>query len=547
MKKAVVTTFPLDMYSVYAREMLVSFDKHWPADIPIFIALDCVNQEHYNAIQTDLNQRLVSGREFFISNEFSKEQREFLARNKDTGEDYRLHVCKFSHKVFAVLGAASHARQEQIDCIIWLDADVVSHAPVTHAILEQELLPLEGQAVSFLGRDEAPHSECGFMAFVGEAGFELIEAMADYYVTDKVLSLQGWTDCDVFDDARKGLPARNLSNGLPGWHVWPQSALGKYTQHNKGNRKFTTLSRQTQGLQPIDADNLQIKTRNCLPHDLIRQNVQQNLLQIRQWVQYVRPHDEDVVICSAGPSLSYGDIKRWADRGVKIITVKHAIDRLKAWGIKPWACVLLDPRPHVESFVKAPDKDVIYFVASMCDPSVVRTLLENKCTVIGYHAFVGANEQSVLNAGELMVSGGSATATRCLGLLNECLGFKTFHCYGYDLCHFTKPDMNERLPDGNSKYIEVNLASKVWGNKTETRTFWTEGQLLAQAKELADLYKTNNSLTIKLYGFGIAPWQQACWKQYKAWLESHELAISRAKQASPSLEEWQHGISRRII
>lgn len=545
MKIAVCTTFPLSYYDLCAREMLATFDKYWPKDIDLFIALDKVTQEQYNAIQADLNTVLESGRQFFISNEWSPDKEAFYKRNQDSPDvSYRFHVCRFAHKVFALYGVAEHCKQSGHDMLIWLDADVITHKPITHEILGTELLPLNKQCSSYLGRSDAPHSECSFMGFnLKSGGDAIIEQMHNCYITDKVLELPGWTDCDVFDDTIKNALDinRNLSEGLKGWHVFPESPCGKYMEHRKGNRKNT--AKHSAVTKPISANDMQIKTRNCLPNDLIIANIKENLGLIKHWVEYVKPHGEPVVVASAGQSLSYADIKPWADKGVKIVTVKHAIDRLKSWGIKPWACVLLDPRPHVEGFVKKPDKDVIYFVASMVNPAVVKTLLDNDCNVVGYHAFVGAGEDKILDKGTMLVSGGSATATRCIGLLHECLGFKDFHCYGYDLCYFTRPDLTTKDEQGNLKYMEVTLSANVWGGKPQTRTFWTEGQFLAQAKELHDLYKSKLGFNMELHGQGIAAWQKSCHEQYKAWVDKYNVDIDIKKINSKSLNEWEYGIT----
>lgn len=537
MKIAVCTTFPLSYYELCAREMLASFDKYWPKDVELFIALDKVSKQEFEFIQTDLNNILTSGREFYISNEWSPEREAFNKRNTDSPDvPYRFHVCRFSHKVFALHATVQHLKQTEADYLIWLDADVITHKEITHEALEKELLPKSN--VSYLGRSDAPHSECSFMAFEKSA-FEIIEKMHDFYITDKVLELAGWTDCDVFDEVVKGYSKTNLSEGLKGWHVFPASPCGKYMEHRKGARK------NKQKDAPINAETMNIKTKNCLPHDVIVGNIQENMKYINNWADYVKPHDEQIVICSAGESLSYAQIKPYVDKGVKIVAVKHAIERLKSWGIKPWACVLLDPRPHVEKFVDNPDKDVIYFVASMVDPSVVRTLLDKGCKVVGYHAFVGAGEDKVLPNNTLMVSGGSATATRCIGLFHECLGFKQFHCFGYDLCYYTKPDMTQKNEDGSPKYLEVTLSANSWGGKQQNRTFWTEGQFLAQAKELFDLYKSQQGFNIVVYGQGIAAWQYDCHKQHKAWVDKYNKDIDTKKLNSITLKEWEHAITGR--
>lgn len=540
MKIAVCTTFPLGYPTV--AEMLQSFDANWPKDVDLFVALDKVSPENFAAIQDKMNAELLkSGRGFFICNEWSPEKEAFFKRNQDSPDvSYRFHVCRFSHKVFTLKQTADHCKDDY-DYLIWLDADVITHKQITHEILQNELLPSQEEDVSFLGRTDAPHSECSFMAFNLKAGGDdIIQEMHNYYVTDKVIELPGWTDCDVFDKViiEKSGYIKNLSKDIKGWHVFPASPCGKYMEHRKGARKNVQKIPQA-----VDTATMQIKTKNCLPNDKIVANVKENLKLIKNWVEYVRPRDESVVICSAGQSLSYADIKPWADKGVKIIAVKHAIDRLKSWGIRPWACVLLDPRPHVEKFVQKPDKDVIYFVASMVDPSVVKTLLDNDCHVVGYHAFVGAGEDKVIEPGTMLVSGGSATATRCIGLLHECLGFSDIHCYGYDLCYFTKPNMDEKHEDGSPKYIEVTLAANVWRGKQQLRTFWTEGQFLAQAKELHDLYKSKQGFNIELYGYGIAAWQRDCHDQYKAWVDKYNCDIDARKLNSKTLSEWENGIT----
>lgn len=538
MKIAICTTFPLN-YPTW-EECLSSLDAYWPKDADLFVTLDKVTPEEFLCTQEHINELMPSGREFFVSNNWSAEKEAFFKRNTDSPDlPYRFQVCKFSHKVFALYETMRHCKQEgDYDCIVWLDADVITknNMPIDLG----DLRPKTGDFVSYLGRFNAPHSECGFMVF-HKSGYEIIEKMHEMYVDDSVLSLSGWTDCDVFDHVTKDFAKTNLSSDIKGWHVFPESPCGKYMEHRKGQRKIA-LPKPAKS-KTIMANNLDIKTRNCLPNDKIQTNIKENLKLIKNWTDYVQPHDEDVVVCSAGQSLSYNDIKPWADKGVKVITVKHAIDRLKSWGIKPWACVLLDPRPHVEGFVKKPDKDVIYFVASMVDPSVVKTLLDNDCHVVGYHAFVGAGEDKILEPGTMMVSGGSATATRCIGLLHECLGFKNIHCYGYDLCYFTKPDMNAKHDDGTQKYIEVTLTALGWGGKPQNRTFWTEGQFLAQAKELHDLYKSPLGFNIYLYGFGIAAWQRDCFEQYKAYVDKANLDIDTMKFNSKTLSEWEYGIT----
>lgn len=535
-KIAVCTTFPVDYWDVCAEEMVRTFNEFWPEECTLFIGLDQLPTEQYNDMYAKIENASKAGRDYFVSNSLTPEQETFLKNTKDDlTKPYRFHAAKFSYKVFALQQVAQHAAQEGYDYLIWLDADVVTKKKITLEKL-MEWLPVS-EAVSTLWRKDAPHPECGFVGYSMDRAPKILDDMVSHYTSGKVFELPGWTDCDVLDACVDNFARRNLSEGIPGWHVMPQIDMGNYLEHRKGNRKVTDKAPKAND-KPYAMNDITIKTRNCVDDVVIQNQIRENLSQIRKWVQPLPYNDEEIVICSAGESLNRDDILPFYEKGVKIVAVKHAIERLNDWGIKPWACILLDPRPHVEKFVQKPDRDVIYFVSSMVHPSVVKTLYDNKCKVIGYHAHVNAGESAVLRPGDYMVSGGSATATRGISLLNECLGFRTFHLFGYDLCHFANPEKQETLPDGNQKYVEITLQELGWGSKVHKKTFWTEGQFLAQAKELADLYKGENPLNITVYGDGIGGWSYKNFKAYKQWGLKFRDILNELRNKGQSVNEW---------
>lgn len=562
-KIAVVTTFSTALFELCGKEMIASFDAFWPEDIDLLISLDQLPEEEFSRVNNEIIHLGKTNRQLFIQNTWEPEQVKFFERHKDKEEptDYRFQFKRFAHKVFALHAAKNYCTQAGYTHLIWLDADVVTTRPVSHEDLVK-LLPDEGQIASYLGRKDAPHSECGFVGYNLKFG-AFIEQLAQMYVTDGILQLPGWTDCDAFDAVRQHDEKshtqnfgafKNLSQDLPGWHVWPISPLGQFMEHRKGARKVSKalekpkasgVTHNKNGTTQVDTQNYKVKTKNCIDTTAIREQISGNLSIIRNWVPFCRPHSEQVVIASAGPSLNQRDLQPWVDKGVKIVCVKHAIDRLKGWGIKPWACVLLDPRPHVEGFVKDPDKDVIYFVASMVHPAVTKTLLDAGCTVIGYHASVGADEGKVLNNKEMMVSGGSATATRCIALLKDWLGFSEFHCYGMDLCYYEKPDMTVLNEDKQPKYLELTMATPSHGNKQVNRTFWTEGQFLAQAQEIHDLYKSDHGFKITLYGPGMAAWQYDHWQLYQDWARDYKKRIEDRQAKGFELNGWADAITGR--
>lgn len=562
-KIAVLSSFPVEYLDLCAKEMIASFDAFWPEDVDLLINLDQLPEPEFEQVRQTIVSLGKTTRQLYIQNVWEPDQVAFYERHKDKTEpeDYRFQFKRFAHKVFALKAAKDFCLQSGYTHLIWLDSDVVTTRPISHDDLAT-LLPNSNQdgIASYLGRKDAPHSECGWVAYNLPEAAEFIDQMCEFYTTDGVLQLPGWTDCDVFDAvmaSRDNFGFKNLSQDLPGWHVWPISPLGQFMEHRKGARKVSkALDKPTKeamkgvlppknGVHQVDTQNFKVKTKNCVDPAVIREQIKENLSLIRNWASFCQPHDESVVIASAGPSLNPHDLKPWVDKGVKIVCVKHAIDRLKGWGIKPWACILLDPRPHVEGFVKEPDRDVIYFVASMVHPSVTKTLIDAGCTVVGYHALVGAQENQVLHNKEMMVSGGSATATRSIALLTDWLGFKDFHIYGMDLCHFEKPDFTVKNEDNNPKFMELTMQTPSTGNKQVSRTFWTEGQFLAQAQEVHDLYKTQSGFKIHIYGPGLAAWQYDNWLLYEEWARDYKKRIDGRQAKGFELNGWANAITAK--
>lgn len=539
--------------------MLATFKAYWPEEIKIYIQLDEMPEDQFNVLNNRIIEILGEDRSF-IAGKWDDDQKAFLERWKDhKPQDYRGDVVRFSHKVFA-LEKCADALKDTHDILIWLDADVITKRTIDYEWLK-EVLPGPDEVCSYLGRD-GWYSECGWVAYnlknAGylESGYRLLKEMKQMYVTDSFKTLPtGWTDCHIFDVCRPlNVPAKNLSpdyvKDVSDIDVWKTSKLAERMVHRKGNRKQVAHENkakvQAQKSNVVDASDMKIKTRNCLDHKKICENVKANLSQIRAWATLTNPTDQKIIICSAGPSLAthIEEIREAQKNGAKIVAVKHAIDTLKAHKIKPWAVVLLDPRAHVEGFVKAPDPEVIYFVASMCDPSVVKALNDAKCPVIGYHALVNAGETEAMIPTDLPFAGGSATATRSIALFADMFGYTEFDLYGLDLCHPTKPDMNELGPDNKPKYMELNIGTRTHGNKYVTRTFWTEGQFLAQKNEVEDLLKNRVDLTINVHGDGLAGWLFKHHQALKTFQKEYNERLNEKRKGSPTLDAYVHAISR---
>ena len=410
----VCTTFPSTSWNVYSKAMLQSFVANWPADVPLLIELDddlILDGVRSQARECDA-----------VAAGWLSDHAAFVARNKDKEDpqNYRKQAVRFCHKVFT-LHRAMQAVQEQPApkprYLIWMDGDVVTNRKITHEDLAL-CLPKDGDAVSYLGRKDWPHSECGWLAFdLENGGGDVIKAMHTQYVTDGIFQFKQWDDSWVFDEIRKvGLQKfTNLTDGKPGMEIWPHSPMGKWSTHYKGPVAKQKLGNaQPRPPHPNPTGKVIINTRNALPNETLQAHISRNQELIKNWISFCKPTDEQIVMVSAGPQLIAEEVR--AETGKKIVAVKHALTPLKKAGITPWACILLDPRPHVADFIKDADPAVLWFVASQVNPEVTIQLLAKGCTVWGYHAAVNAGEEH-LTAKQpgAVVSGAEGEEIRLVG------------------------------------------------------------------------------------------------------------------------------------
>lgn len=499
---AVITTFANQHWSIYAKSMLESFARFWPNEIPILVELDDEQLVQECGKVMRPQDAIAAG--------WQQDHADFVARNKhhDDPQDYRRQVTRFSHKVFALHRALEAIKKQKADggaaprYLIWLDADVITTRIVTMADIEA-CLPKDGAAVSYMGRKDWPHSECGFLVFdLEHEGDIFLDVWHGLYISDEILKLKETHDSWAFDQVRNSAGApkcTNLTEGKPGMDIWQHSPMGAWSTHHKGpvaKQKLTPMQRPGNG-------NVTIQTKNSIPHEQIREHIAENQKLIKNWVRECTKTDEQLVVVSAGPQLMAEDVLEDYRAGKKIVAVKHALDALKEAEIKPWACILLDPRPHVYDFVRDPDPDIIWFVASQVNPKVTTALLMAGCKVWGYHASVGADEHELTaKQPASLIGGGSATATRGLYLLKH-LGFHRLKLFGYDLCFPDKPDLGAKDDIGQPKYLEISIG---WNNplSNQKKCFWSEPQLIAQFEELNQIIQ-NDVFELEAVGDGIVP------------------------------------------
>ena len=261
-----------------------------------------------------------------------------------------------------------------------------------------------------------------------------------------------------------------------------------------------------------------VHPRDCVPKDYIKNNIKSNMTLIdpKKWVTKHMAHQQKAILVSAGPYLDYGALKMFIkdNPDAKLLTVKHAYPHLIANGIKPWGCIILDPRPITgvsthnvvrKDLFKNLDPDTNFFVASMTDPSVTNFFIAKECKIWGWHAFTDSlreeSEQGTqiqnqqvkvpddlgIPKGATMITGGTCAAMRGIGILHT-MGFRNIDLFGFDSCRDepSKEELTEVTGDieggevPKPKYIEVSVDEK---------KYWTTGELLAMAQDCEKVFQ----------------------------------------------------------
>lgn len=268
-----------------------------------------------------------------------------------------------------------------------------------------------------------------------------------------------------------------------------------------------------------------VKPKDSMPSKHIKKSVTENIAKIDDWdwVKQYKTTDDHVMIVSGG-TIDFDKVRETQKKyNAKIWCVKHSYPRLLKEGITPDACMILDPRSidgisthgvKRKDLFKDMNKDTTFYIASMTDEGVVDYILERTDNVKGFHAFTDSLRDETITdkfvidpklgitPGSSLVSGGTASATRTLGLL-ELLGYRNIHLFGFD-CSVPEDAVKKDDKDemGNPRYLNVEIG----GEK-----FWTTGELLALAQDLEKLFERRDyTLNLSFYGEGTLA--AAVWK-----------------------------------
>ena len=252
MKYTVITTFNQAGLKQYGQRMISTFEQYWPAEVDLVVyAENCKpTVSRANTCVTDLLSDSADLRQFI-----ERHQNNPLAHGQSTSDrqvdpkkQFRWDAVRFAYKVFSIALAAATIKT---DWLVWLDADTHTHSPVPITGLN-ELCPADSM-ISYLGRSETYHSECGWVAYnlTNPRTRQFIKDFVDMYNNDEIFKLDEWHDSYVWDIVRRKYYGENKfynlnpapdTKGLAG-HPFINSALGLYMDHVKGKRKVSGQSK----------------------------------------------------------------------------------------------------------------------------------------------------------------------------------------------------------------------------------------------------------------------------------------------------------------
>lgn len=239
----VVTTCSKPGFKAYGRQMIETFSQFWSPEIRLLHYV-----EGYNYFPQTANVELRELPPWFYAwkknHDADLDAHGLDERRNPPGKHqqywFKRDCVKFAHKIAALTDAAA----DDCDLLIWADADIITHAPITKKWLES-LFPDEDRYMAWLNR-EGTYPECGWMMFRpgNPCHHDFMKLLREEYEQDHVFRRPETHDSYVIQQIVEQSIARgefkqpfNLAGKQGGLYVFHYSRLGECLDHAKGGRK----------------------------------------------------------------------------------------------------------------------------------------------------------------------------------------------------------------------------------------------------------------------------------------------------------------------
>ena len=250
MRTTVVTGMWGDAWQRYGARFFARFLLNWPVETELIIGAD---RDDFGTVvaSADRPVRILRIDEISVLTDWLKSHKHnpvargkreaapgtWKKKERALGYSWRHDAYRWVRQAVIPIYAAEMLPDGEALC--WLDADVVTHEPVPRNFVPHVL---QNKRLAYLGR--APkHSEIGFWACVlDDRTRRFMSRFANIYLSDSFLEMPQSHSAFCFDAARAQVfgadspDVRDLTPGGSG-HVWFQSELGNYMDHEKGARK----------------------------------------------------------------------------------------------------------------------------------------------------------------------------------------------------------------------------------------------------------------------------------------------------------------------
>lgn len=250
---AVVTTFPPNRWTTYAKRMIQSHVNYWPNDVKLYAYYegtkpdfehDKVQFVNIEAANPELIAFKSRHRNDPVANGETREIPGGVRRDPNAGKNdrgkgsYLWDAVRFAHKTFAV----DHGLKTiDADYVLWLDADTYTFRKINKDFVTG-LLP-KNKLVNFLGRGDK-YPECGWVCYNKKHPKieEFMQYWTSLYIRDTIFEELEWHDSYLFWQCVKRIAPNDgvdigKGAGAKGHHVFINSVLGAYIDHMKGKRK----------------------------------------------------------------------------------------------------------------------------------------------------------------------------------------------------------------------------------------------------------------------------------------------------------------------
>lgn len=209
------------------------------------------------------------------------------------------------------------------------------------------------------------------------------------------------------------------------------------------------------------------------------------------------------LLVAGGPSAAdyLGEIKRLKSLGWELFTVNGAHDWLIKEGIFPSSCVVMESQEVVDTFIRNPQMDCTYYLASQVNPKLFTRLVRGGYKVVMFHAQLDDEATALverLDPDPTIFAGAPTVGLHALGVMYT-LGTKKVNVYGLDSSH--RPNADHAYDNSQQNHVEP-LEFIFKGER-----FISTGTWASQADRFAKIWPMYFKLgmRIEVFGDGLLP------------------------------------------